>query len=516
MEVDVNKQSLTINKLVSTKTKKVTIEGDMIVPDVKPDILNTIDSIGNVCIYKKEVLDGKVRFDGGVNIYLIYLADSENDTTRSLNTTLDFTQIIDIDECRQDMDIVNNMKVKNIECKVLNGRKINIKAEIEMNLQIFSNENIEVLKEINNMNSIQTLNSKMTINTLVGKGITKTYAKDTISYDETDNLAEILKAEVNIVNEEVKTSYNKVLVKADACTKIMFLTEDGNIKVISSNIPVMGFIDIADVSEDNMINTNYEIKNMLIKPNGNEGNSIYVEIEVGISCMVYGKAEIELIQDMYSIEDDIEFSTKCIETETNKRNRKDMCNIEEKISVPEISNNQIYDVEIKPIINNTNILNGRIVYEGELNLNFIFSSNTALGIESKGYVLPFNFEVEDECINSDKRIMTQTECVGDNFVILSDGTIECKVNLQFLLEMSDSVKINIIDEIKVSENRNRQNYSMIIYLVKSGDTLWNIAKRYKTTVSDIMILNGLENENIIVGDKLYIQRYRNNKMGITA
>lgn len=516
MEVDVNKQSLTINKLVSTKTKTVTIEGDMIVPDVKPDILNTIDSVGNVCIYKKEVLDGKVRFDGGVNIYLIYLADSENDTTRSLNTTLDFTQIIDIDECRQNMDIVNNMKVKNIECKVLNGRKINIKAEIEMNLQIFSNENIEVLKEINNMNNIQTLNSKMTINTLVGKGITKTYAKDTISYDETDNLAEILKAEVNIVNEEVKTSYNKVLVKADACTKIMFLTEDGHIKVISSNIPVMGFIDIADVSEDNMINTNYEIKNMLIKPNGNEGNSIYVEIEVGISCMVYGKAEIELIQDMYSIEDDIEFSTKCIETETNKRNRKDMCNIEEKISVPEISNNQIYDVEIKPIINNTNILNGRIVYEGELNLNFIFSSNTALGIESKGYVLPFNFEVEDECINSDKRIMTQTECVGDNFVILSDGTIECKVNLQFLLEMSDSVKINIIDEIKVSENRNRQNYSMIIYLVKSGDTLWNIAKRYKTTVSDIMMLNGLENENIIVGDKLYIQRYRNNKMGITA
>ena len=55
-----------------------------------------------------------------------------------------------------------------------------------------------------------------------------------------------------------------------------------------------------------------------------------------------------------------------------------------------------------------------------------------------------------------------------------------------------------------------------VVAVKSGDTLWNIAKRYKTTVSDIMMLNGLENENIIVGDKLYIQRYRNNKMGITA
>ena len=53
MEVNVSKQELTINKLVGTKTKNVTIEGDVIIPDIKPDILNAIDNVGNVCIYKK-------------------------------------------------------------------------------------------------------------------------------------------------------------------------------------------------------------------------------------------------------------------------------------------------------------------------------------------------------------------------------------------------------------------------------------------------------------------------------
>ena len=101
MEVDTTRQNLTINKLVSTKKQTVTIEGDIIVPDVKPDILNTIDSVGNVCVYKKEVLDGKVRIDGGVNVYLIYLADSQTDTTRGLNTTLDFTQIMDMEAANQ-------------------------------------------------------------------------------------------------------------------------------------------------------------------------------------------------------------------------------------------------------------------------------------------------------------------------------------------------------------------------------------------------------------------------------
>ena len=43
MELDVNKQMLTINKLVDTVEKNVVIEGDLIVPDEKPDILNTIE-----------------------------------------------------------------------------------------------------------------------------------------------------------------------------------------------------------------------------------------------------------------------------------------------------------------------------------------------------------------------------------------------------------------------------------------------------------------------------------------
>ena len=72
------------------------------------------------------------------------------------------------------------------------------------------------------------------------------------------NLVEILKAQVTIINKEVKTSYNKVLVKADANTKIMYLTEDNRIGRITGKIPVVGFIDIQNISEDNMIDKLYD------------------------------------------------------------------------------------------------------------------------------------------------------------------------------------------------------------------------------------------------------------------
>ena len=57
MVVDTIKENLCVNKLVATKKEVILVEGDMIVPDSKPDILNTICTSGVVCIYKKEVLE---------------------------------------------------------------------------------------------------------------------------------------------------------------------------------------------------------------------------------------------------------------------------------------------------------------------------------------------------------------------------------------------------------------------------------------------------------------------------
>ena len=48
---------------------------------------------------------------------------------------------------------------------------------------------------------------------------------------------------------------------------------------------------------------------------------------------------------------------------------------------------------------------------------------------------------------------------------------------------------------------------MIIYCVKQGDSLWKIAKKFKSTVKEIANINEIEDENKInIGDKIYIPR----------
>ena len=55
--VETTNENLSVNRLVSEKNEVIFVEGDMIVPDSKPDILNTINTSGNLFIYKKEVID---------------------------------------------------------------------------------------------------------------------------------------------------------------------------------------------------------------------------------------------------------------------------------------------------------------------------------------------------------------------------------------------------------------------------------------------------------------------------
>ena len=92
MLLETEKENVCINQLVGQKKDEIVVEGDVIVNDIKPDILSIISTSGIPCIYKKEVMDGKIKIDGSINTYIIYLADSDENEARSLNTVLDFTR----------------------------------------------------------------------------------------------------------------------------------------------------------------------------------------------------------------------------------------------------------------------------------------------------------------------------------------------------------------------------------------------------------------------------------------
>lgn len=510
MEIDVNKDRVCINKLVCEKKELIFVEEDMIVPDSKPDILNAINLSGNVCVYKKEVSEGKVKIEGCVNTYIMYLPDSQEDNLRGLNATINFSPTLQVPESKEGMNIITSVNIKDLECKVINGRKINVRAGLEVKIKLYSNEDIDIITKLNNIADVQTLDEKFTINSLIGNSSTRVYVKDTLNIDMQDEIAEILKSEINLVNNDIKISYNKVLSKCEAEIKIMYLTEDNRINTIEGRIPAVGFIDMQNVSEENICEINNEIKNILIRPNPSEEHSIYVEIEIETACMAFEKREITLMQDLYSPSTNLSFTQKRITTATDKITKNKNFTVTSKTNISDLEDGNLLDVEITSVINKEQVLNSKVIYEGEMVLNFIFSKESN-SINNKISKIPFDFSIDNPTLEENVNIETRTSILNKKFEVRSNGDVECNIDIEVVTEFSQNISMNIIDNIEMQEDRvNSDDYdSLIIYIVQNGDSLWKIAKKFRSTVDDIARVNGIENrDKLNVGQKLYIPKFR--------
>lgn len=508
MVVNTIKENLHVNKKIATRKEIIFVEGDIIVPDAKPDVLNIMCTSGVVCIYKKEIIDEKIKIEGSVDTYIMYMTEDSQERTRGINTSLDLSEVINIPNITSDMESKIYSNIKEIEAKVVNERKISIKATIELEIEIYAKEDLSIVNNLENADEIKMLQEQLSVNSLIGSGETKIYAKENISIDNIDNLVEILKLNVGIGNKDIKISYNKVLTKAEAEVKIVYLTEDNRINKTMATIPIIGFVDIEDVNEGNICDTTYEIRNIIVKPNSVEEHSVYIEMEISVTTTAYEERTINIIQDLYSPSENIQFNKKTVRTIAGKMEILGTRDISEKLRMEELQGRNIVDVDIVPNIIKQNINGEKISYNGELELRFILMGED-LQIMIKKESIPFEYNLDNISDSGNLNIRTNIEIGSQDFIIQEGGEILANVQMRMHTMLDKNVNINTIDEVQTTGEREEQDYSIIMYIVKKNDSLWKIAKMFGSTVDDIVRVNGIEDENTIFpGQKLFIPRYK--------
>ncbi|MBP3707276.1 MAG: DUF3794 domain-containing protein [Clostridia bacterium] len=505
-------EKILLNHVLAQKKESFDVEDNIIIPDIKPDVLSIVNSCGNVYVYKKEINNGKLKLDGGVQIDVMYLADDEKNNLRAVHSNLDFSKNIDIDGIDNCSDFSCSLKIKNIEPKILNGRKVSLKVSFDANVTIFFNEEKEYIKSVADTSNIQMISNTIKINSMTGCGETISSAKDTINVN--DNLADILSTNMFVKNKEVKISYNKVLSKADVVVNILYITEDEQVKTVKTEIPVMGFIDIAGISDNEICDTDYEFRNINIKPNNVEDHSIYVETELLIKCKSYATKEINLIQDLYSPDNDIVINQDSVSVIENKNIMTDLQCIKEKISIPELKDNLVYDINVTPNIVKQNNMNNSISYECELQVTILYQSSITNRIETKSQTIDFSKEVECLEINKNSVVNTMIEPETIEFSCSGNNVLDLNVNINFTIDSCNNSIVDMVSNIKAENSeQSDRGYSLVIYYVKSGDTLWKIAKKFRSTIDEIAQINGIENvDKINRGDQLFIPRYVSGKI----
>ncbi|MFH2056183.1 MAG: LysM peptidoglycan-binding domain-containing protein, partial [bacterium] len=88
------------------------------------------------------------------------------------------------------------------------------------------------------------------------------------------------------------------------------------------------------------------------------------------------------------------------------------------------------------------------------------------------------------------------------------GTSIAALQNQNNLRNASNIRVGQLLEVPGSGSSTSSSGSgkLVVYVVKAGDTLWDIAKAFSCSVRDIMSLNNLRSHEIRVGDKLRISK----------
>lgn len=152
-------------------------------------------------------------------------------------------------------------------------------------------------------------------------------------------------------------------------------------------------------------------------------------------------------------------------------------------------------------------INSKVLYEGELELEFMFLSRDAK-IQIENAKIPFDYVIDNIQNGELLNISNDIEIVNQDFIIKDLGEITVNVDLVIISDMYMTANMNLIDNIEEVGEREEQDYSLIIYIVKKDDSLWKIAKKFGSTVDDISRVNGIEESDVIYpGQKLFIPKF---------
>ena len=92
--------------------------------------------------------------------------------------------------------------------------------------------------------------------------------------------------------------------------------------------------------------------------------------------------------------------------------------------------------------------------------------------------------------------------------IAGDGSVDISATLCANLCVLKSVDASFLTECEWQETEGtaQSHPALIIYFTEDGDTLWNVAKKYGTTVEKIKAANGLEDDILSGGRKILIPK----------
>lgn len=511
MLVNMQKKKMNLNKCAINKEMSEWVEQDIIVPDTKPDAVKIVNVTVTPYVSDTEIMEGRIKVVGKINYFIIYKVDDERFNTRGLFVTYPYTEVLELEGIRPGMHLTLEPRCKNVIYSLPNERKIAIKSEILFQTRVKEMVEVSVIKGFDSETPIECkMCNQSFCNVLDHKSSIIASKEDVMLPKEAEDFFELLNMDAKIMNTEFKESYNKIMVKGDIEVKIIYLSESQSesVKRMNITVPFSAMVELEGINDRSKFEIKYIMQdfNLKMNPDITSTKTMTAEYRIDVDVNMYEEEDLEFVEDFYSEAKDLDFENEVVEAVSKDIVFTKSIDIKENITNILPPNTTILDYTLDTSYITPKITNATVELEGNAKISMLLQDLETFELDHKIIDVLINQKYEIDNMNPKNK--SNVKIMGQNLVVTQNGMdIEVRLELDITTNIEDITKLNIIDKLEDLDLDTSNLDSINVYIVKPGDTLWNIAKRYKTTVGKIVKINDIPNpDSIDVGQKILIIR----------
>ena len=137
MPLELAKETMVWREEAGRQASQILLEGDVIVPDSKPDLQELLRCEGSVKIRDKRVSDDRIGFSGELELLVLYAGKNGEQPLYTMKSSLPMEDFIHMDGLEPDMEITLDANLEHLDCEIINDRKLRKKpVVISTNLEI--------------------------------------------------------------------------------------------------------------------------------------------------------------------------------------------------------------------------------------------------------------------------------------------------------------------------------------------------------------------------------------------
>lgn len=510
MSLELLKEAFKVNNLVGEDTIQNIVENDIIVPDIKPDIAKILLLDGDVFVTGCDTGTDRAVVSGCLVAKILYISDDESRSIKSITSNIPFSYTLDIPGIRSGMKSRAKGTIEHMDYILLNGRKLNIKAILSLNCRITDELEKDISSGISGVEDIQILKDSIDINSFIGSNKVNYIMKEDMELPASKPpIAEILRNDVRISGKDFKISDGRVVVKGDVNISTLYIADDENrsMQYMENELTFTQFVDLEDITEETSVDVSYDLIDYKIESfEDSDGEHRNLRAEIALNIYVDGLCQrtFDVLSDAYSPKSKITLEKQQFAIDSTIADTRGQIIVKDSLNLEDVNPEvlEVFNVLCKCSISETRVEDDKLTIEGSVLNNIIYlSNNEEQPVFCHSKEIPFSHTMDIKGIKPGMRSDITVEVEHCNYSMVSSNQLEIRVAMGVGARVETKSVIPIINkaiEGNIDENKLISLPSVILYIVQPGDSLWKIAKKYSTTVDNLLKMNNLSEKDILM------------------